>query len=93
METATAVNSLRAVMSFHQTDADLASITLPTLILYDEHESSVIRRHVPTLAAEIPDATVQEVPNAGRASPWDNPGFFNEAVEEFFPETSQSARR
>ena len=88
MQTAAAVNALRAVMSFHKTNVDLTSITAATLILYGEHESSVIRRHVPTLAAEIPNATVQEVPNAGHASPWDNPEFFNKAIREFLAETS-----
>lgn len=87
MATAAAVNSLRAVMSFHKTDIDLTSINVPVLILYGEHETSVIRRHVPTLAAEIPDATVRKVPNAGHTSPWDNPEFFNEAIREFLAQT------
>ena len=87
METVAAVNAFRAIMSFHKTDVDFASITMPTLILYGEHESSVIRRHVPTLAAEIPSATVQEVPDAGHASPWDNPEFFNDAVRDFLAQT------
>jgi pimeloyl-ACP methyl ester carboxylesterase len=87
MGTAAAVNSLRAVASFHTTDVDLTSITVPTLILYGEHETSVIRRHVPTLAAKIPNATVLEVPDAGHASPWDNPEFFNEAIQTFLAET------
>ena len=83
MNTAAAVNAFRAVTSFHETQVDLASITVPTLILYGERESSVVSRHVPTLAAAIPHATVREVPNAGHASPWDNPEFFNGAVREF----------
>ncbi|WP_246310249.1 alpha/beta fold hydrolase [Halorarum halophilum] len=83
MDTAAAVNALKAVTSFHRTHVDLASITVPTLILYGEHESSIISRHVPTLAAGIPDATVREVPDAGHASPWDNPEFFNGAIRDF----------
>ena len=90
MDTVAAVNAFQAVLSFHNTDIDLASITVPTLILYGEHESSVIRRHVPTLAAGIPDATVQEVPNAGHASPWDNPEFFNGAIRDFIAQIPQS---
>jgi pimeloyl-ACP methyl ester carboxylesterase len=92
METAAAVNALSAVASFHKTDIDLPSITVPTLILYGEHETSVIRRHIPTLAAEIPNATVLEVPNAGHASPWDNPEFFNEAIQKFLAETFSLGR-
>jgi pimeloyl-ACP methyl ester carboxylesterase len=91
METAAAVTALRALLSFHETDVDLTSITVPTLILFGEHEMSVIRRHVPTLAAEIPTATVREVPDAGHASPWDNPEFFNEAIRTFLTGTVRSA--
>jgi pimeloyl-ACP methyl ester carboxylesterase len=83
MDTADAVNALRAAASFHTTDIDLASITVPTLILYGEHEPSVISRHAPTLSAQIPDSTVQEVPDAGHASPWDNPEFFNSTIRTF----------
>lgn len=87
MDTAAAVNAFRAVASFHETDVDFAAITVPTLVLYGEHETSIIRRHVPTLAAEIPSATVREVPDAGHASPWDNPEFFDAAIREFLTET------
>jgi pimeloyl-ACP methyl ester carboxylesterase len=93
METAAAVASLGAVQSFAEVDVELPSITVPTLVLYGEHEMSVIRRHVPTLAAKIPGARVQEVPDAGHASPWDNPDFFNDAVRAFLNEVSQSPPR
>jgi pimeloyl-ACP methyl ester carboxylesterase len=83
MATADAVNALKAVASFHTTDIDLSSITVPTLILYGEHETSIIRRHVPTLSAQIPNSTVREVPDAGHASPWDNPEFFNSTIRAF----------
>jgi pimeloyl-ACP methyl ester carboxylesterase len=86
MDTAAAIDALRAVASFHEVDVDPASITVPTLILYGEHESSVIARHAPVMAAEIPDATVREVPDAGHASPWDNPEFFNGAIRTFLAE-------
>lgn len=83
MDTVDAVNALQAVRSFHTTDIDLSSITVPTLILYGEHETSMIRRHAPTLVSQIPDSSVREVPNAGHASPWDNPEFFDEAIRTF----------
>lgn len=57
--------------------------TTPTLVLYGEHETSIISRHAPTLSAQIPDSTVREVPDAGHASPWDNPEFFNSTVRTF----------
>ncbi len=83
METADAVNALEAVAGFHTTDVDLSSITVPTLVLYGEHETSVVSRHAPVLSARIPDSTVREVPDAGHASPWDNPEFFNDAIRTF----------
>jgi len=33
---------------------------------------------------------VREVPDAGHASPWDNPEFFNDAIREFLAETPRS---
>lgn len=60
----------------------------PTLILYGEHETSIISRHAPTLSAQIPDSIIQEVPDAGHASPWDNPEFFNSTIQTFL--TSQT---
>ena len=90
METVAAVNALQAVASFHKIDIEFTTITVPTLILYGEHEASAISRHVPTLAAAIPNATVQEVPNAGHASPWDNPEFFNGAIQDFLAQIARS---
>ena len=92
METVAAVNALQAIMSFHKTDIDFTSITVPTLILYGEHESSVISRHAPTLAARISNVTVKKVPNAGHASPWDNPEFFNRTIQEFLAQIALSTR-
>jgi pimeloyl-ACP methyl ester carboxylesterase len=83
MDTADAVNALEAVAHFHTTAINLSSIAVPTLILYGEHETSIISRHAPRLSAEIPDSTVQEVPDAGHASPWDNPEFFTSTVRTF----------
>ena len=83
MDTVDAVNALKAVADFHNTDIDLSSITVPTLILYGEHETSIISRHTPTLSAQILDSTAQEVPDAGHASPWDNPEFFNNTIRTF----------
>jgi pimeloyl-ACP methyl ester carboxylesterase len=89
MATADAVNALEAVAGFHTTEVDLSSITVPTLVLYGEHEPSVVRRHVPVLSGRIPDATVREVPDAGHASPWDNPGFFNDAIRTFLTDRAR----
>lgn len=37
----------------------------------------------PTLSAQIANSTVQEVPDAGHASPWDNPELFNSTIRTF----------
>jgi len=79
------------VATFHESNVDFASITVPTLVLYGEHESSVISRHAPRLADALPDATVREVPGVGRASPWDNLEFFNGASREFLERDVRSA--
>jgi pimeloyl-ACP methyl ester carboxylesterase len=83
MDTVDAVNAITAVADFHTTDVDLSSITVPTLVLYGEHETGIIRRHAPVLSTRIPDSTVREVPDAGHASPWDNPAFFNATIQTF----------
>lgn len=74
---------VRAVAAFHETAVDLSAITVPTLVLYGEHEPGFVRRHAPKLGIEIPDATVGEVPDAGHASTLDNPAFFTAALREF----------
>ncbi|WP_224449445.1 alpha/beta fold hydrolase [Haloprofundus salilacus] len=84
METEEFAKVIRAVVTFHETDLDLSAITAPTLVLYGEHEPPFIRRHVPKLHAELPNATVQEVPGAGHASNLDDPEFFTGAMREFF---------
>ncbi|WP_224335358.1 alpha/beta fold hydrolase [Haloprofundus halobius] len=74
---------IRAVAGFHETTLDLSAITTPTLVLYGEHEPPFLRRHVPKLQSELPDATVREVPGAGHASNLDDPEFFTGAMREF----------
>jgi len=83
MDTRDAVNSMQTVASFHETDIDLSAITVPTLVLYGEHETSIISRHAPVLDAQIPDSTLDVVPDAGHASPWDNPEYFNDSIRTF----------
>lgn len=83
METDEFAKVIRAIAAFHATEIDLSSITVPTLVLYGEHEPAFIRRHAPKLSAEIPNASVRAVPDAGHASNLDNPGFFTRTVGEF----------
>jgi pimeloyl-ACP methyl ester carboxylesterase len=89
MTTAEFAKVIRAVASFHETDLDLSAIRAPTLVLYGEHEPAFLRRHVPVFEAELPDATVREVPGGGHASNLDNPEFVTDALREF----TRTARR
>jgi len=83
---------IRAVASFHETTVDLSSIAVPTLVLYGEEEPLFVRRHAPTLGAEIPNATVREVPGAGHASNLDDPEFFTDAVRELLAQAYPTDR-
>lgn len=74
---------VRAVASFHETTVEYAAITVPTLVVYGEHEAPFVRRHVPRLSVDIPDASVVEIPDAGHASNLDNPEFFTRTLREF----------
>jgi pimeloyl-ACP methyl ester carboxylesterase len=74
---------MRALTRFHRAEVDLSSIAVPTLVLYGENETGLVKRHVPRLTTEIPDATVRVVPGAGHASNVDAPEFFSTALREF----------
>lgn len=74
---------VHALTRFHETDLDYSAITVPTLILYGEHDAGFIRRHAPKLGAKLPNSTVREVPDAGHASNLDNPEFFTAILQEF----------
>jgi len=74
---------IRALASFDETPVGYWAISVPTLILYGEHEARFIRQHAPALADSITGASVREVPDAGHASNLDNPEFFTDALRVF----------
>lgn len=78
---------ITALTTFHETDIDISAVTVPTLILYGEHDAGFIRRHAAKFGEETPNATVQVVPEGGHASNLDNPDFFTSALREFLAET------
>jgi len=82
---------VRAVAAFHRTSVDLAAISVPTLVLYGEHEPPFIKRHAPIFESEIPDASMLQVPGAGHASNLDNPEFFTAALREFLADVYPDA--
>ena len=71
-----------AILEFTRSDFDAATITVPTLVMYGEHEPSPIRTMAEHLARRVsdPDVELVAVPDAGHGSSWDNPSFFNDAV-------------
>lgn len=77
---------IRAVARFHETEVDLSAIDVPTLVLYGENEPPFVRRHASILGAEVSDAAVRAVPDAGHVSNLDNPEFFTGALSEFLAE-------
>lgn len=74
---------VRAIGDFENTDLDLSTVEVPSLVLYGEHEAAFIRLHVSRLAATLADVSVREVPGGGHASNLDNPEFVTDALREF----------
>ena len=67
---------------------DLKKLTIPTLMLKGEQADRLHAAVTDELARLIPQAKSIIVPNAGHATPRDNPGFFNAAVLEFIGSTN-----
>lgn len=66
----------------HIPAADLASITVPTLVIVGERDA-IPRRHTELIARSIPDAELMFVPDAGHACAEQRPDAFNAAVLDF----------
>ncbi|WP_254534986.1 alpha/beta fold hydrolase [Halomarina litorea] len=77
---------VEALVQFPETDIDLSTVAVPTLVVYGEHEMGFVKRHAALMAASIPGARVVEVPDGAHASNLDNPAFFTEAVRAFLAE-------
>lgn len=65
------------------TRAVLPTISVPTLILWGEHDSVTPRPEADTLHEAIPGALFEVIPGAGHLSNLENPAAFNRAVLEF----------
>jgi pimeloyl-ACP methyl ester carboxylesterase len=74
--------SVRSILAFMRSDFDPETITVPTTVLYGEHEPAPIRRMAAHLAGWVvhADSDLVAVPAAGHGSSWDNPAFFTDAV-------------
>lgn len=80
METNEFAKMVGSLTDFPETTIDVSAIAVPTLVLYGENEPGFVRRQARKLGTEIPNASVQEVPDAGHASNLDDPDFFTDAV-------------
>lgn len=83
---------IHALTTFHETSIDLSAITVPTLVLYGEHELPFIKRHVAELTAHLPNVAVEVVPGAGHASNLDAPERFTRVVQEFLMDIDRPER-
>ncbi|WP_049987613.1 alpha/beta fold hydrolase [Halobellus rufus] len=88
-EFAKVIRALRAVPEMR---VDFTALSVPTLILYGEHEMGFVRRHAADLAAQIDDASVLEVPGGAHASNLDKPAFVTAALRRFLAERVVSER-
>ncbi|WP_410767007.1 alpha/beta fold hydrolase [Haloferax sp. DFSO60] len=86
MDTEEFAKVIRALASFHEIPVTLAAISVPTLVLYGEHELAFVRRHAEKLGAVVPDVVIQEVPDAGHASNLDNPEYVTAQLRLFLAE-------
>ncbi|WP_313694011.1 alpha/beta fold hydrolase [Halorarum halobium] len=86
MATAEFVKVVRALTAYPGTPLDLSAITAPTLVLYGENDVGLARRQAAKLGAELPDATVRVVLDAGHASNLDDPAVVTAAIREFLAE-------
>ncbi|WP_336021941.1 alpha/beta fold hydrolase [Halobellus salinisoli] len=77
---------IRALRSVPEMRVDFTALSVPTLILYGEHEMGFVKRHAAKLASEIDDANVVEVPGGAHASNLDEPEFVTEELRRFLAE-------
>lgn len=74
---------VEAIVAVPRSDLSLAHITVPTLVLYGEHEPGFLVSQARRIAEEIPGATLASIPDAGHASNLDAPEPFTAAVRAF----------
>jgi pimeloyl-ACP methyl ester carboxylesterase len=63
--------------------SELASLTVPTLVLVGEHDAITPPDEARRMATAIPDAQLAIIPDAGHLAPLENPEAANEAILDF----------
>jgi len=76
--------------AIHVSEADLARIAVPTLVLRGETDRLVTAAAARRAADLIPGATLRTIPAAGHVPQEERPALFIQAVEEFLREASPS---
>ncbi len=61
----------------------LSEIQVPTLVLVGEYDIPDVHAHAGAISAGINDSTRKVIPGAGHLIPIEQPGLFNEAVDQF----------
>ena len=64
----------------------LGRVTAPTLVLFGEHDAVVPPGNAELLAARLPNARVEILPNAGHVFPFETPEAANQAITRFLLE-------
>lgn len=79
----TLIAALAGMAARHDMTSELPRITVPTLVLVGEHDAITPVDGARRMAAEIPDASCVEIPDAGHLSNMENPDAFNRAMATF----------
>lgn len=75
-----------SMVAFTRGDFDVATVTVPTLLLHGEHVPRALSDLASYMLGRLPDARYVVVPDGGHASNLDNPTFFTETVRAFATE-------
>jgi pimeloyl-ACP methyl ester carboxylesterase len=75
--------ALRGMAQRPDRTADLASITVPTLVMVGEHDVITGPDEARAMAAALPNAQLAIIPNAGHLAPLENPDAANEVMLSF----------
>jgi pimeloyl-ACP methyl ester carboxylesterase len=74
---------IRAVFDRDDVHARVGEITSPAVVIHGEEDVAIEIERGEELARDLPDATLVRIPDAGHASPWEQPTPVTEAMKGF----------
>ena len=74
---------IRAVFDRDDVHARVGEITIPSVVIHGEEDMAIEIERGEELARDLPDATLVRIPNAGHASPWEQPAPVTKAIQDF----------